>query len=89
MGQDEGRWQGKSFVPAEWVRATIEPGPVWPGYGYQVWLHGRTVALRGVRGQFVMIDPESKLVLVQTALRDGNYEELFALWAVLSSQLPE
>jgi hypothetical protein len=36
-----------------------------------------------------MIDPESKLVLVQTALRDGNDEELFALWAVLSSQLPE
>jgi len=84
----DGRLQGKSVVPAEWVRATIEPGPVWPGYGYQVWLHGRTVALRGVRGQFVMINPESKLVLVQTALREDNYEELFALWAALSSQLP-
>jgi hypothetical protein len=35
-----------------------------------------------------MVNPESKLVLVQTELRDGNYEELFALWAVLSSQLP-
>lgn len=43
---------------------------------------------RWVRGQFVMIDPESKLVFVQAALPEGNYEELFALWAVLSSQLP-
>ena len=29
-----------------------------------------------------------KLVLVQTALRDGNQQELYALWAALASQLP-
>jgi CubicO group peptidase (beta-lactamase class C family) len=62
-----------------------------PGYGYQVWLllaDRRTFALRGLRGQFVIVDPEKKLVLVQTALRDGNDQELYALWSALASQLP-
>jgi len=40
------------------------------------------------RGQFVIVDPEKKMVLVQTSLRDGNEQELYALWAALSSQLP-
>jgi len=86
-----GSWQGNSIVPAEWVRASVEPGPIWLGYGYQLWLQAadrRMFELRGLRGQFVIIDPANKLVLVQTALRDDNYEELFALWTALSSQLP-
>jgi CubicO group peptidase (beta-lactamase class C family) len=48
-------------------------------------------ALRGLRGQFVLVDPETKLVLVQTSLSGGTdlaAHELFALWSSLSSQLP-
>jgi CubicO group peptidase (beta-lactamase class C family) len=61
-------------------------------YGYHVWLlsgPGRQFSLRGLRGQFVFVDPGSKLVLVQTAARGGvgfQDEELFALWAALRSQ---
>jgi len=48
-------------------------------------------ALRGVRGQFVIVDPEAKLVLVQTSVREITDsqadEELFAVWSALSSQL--
>ncbi len=100
----DGMWRGNSIVPREWLLAStsIEPGsPFWsssmkpgapaPGYGYQVWLlmaERRTFALRGLRGQFVIVDPETKLVLVQTALRDGGETELFALWAALASQIP-
>jgi len=48
-------------------------------------------ALRGLRGQFVLVDPEAKLVLVQTAVHYGSDQiadqELTALWAAASSQL--
>lgn len=60
-------------------------------YGYHVWLLSgpdRQFSLRGLRGQFVLVDPGSKLVLVQTAAREVGFhdEELFALWAALRSQ---
>ena len=63
-----------------------------PGYGYQVWLSmakHRTFELRGLRGQFVIVDPETKLVLVQTAIRSDPVaeRELFDLWSAISSQL--
>jgi CubicO group peptidase (beta-lactamase class C family) len=103
----DGTWQGRSIVPKTWLLAStsIEPGsPFWsnslkpgahsPGYGYQVWLlmaDRRTFALRGLRGQYVIVDPETKLVLVQTAVRAGSggepEQELYALWSALSSQL--
>ena len=50
---------------------------------------GRIFALRGLRGQFVLVDPASKLVLVQTAARGSGFadQELTALWSALPSQL--
>jgi len=100
----DGAWNGKSVVPRDWVLASthIQPGsPQWvpsmkdgqwfSGYGYQIWLllaKHRTFALRGLRGQFVIVDPETKLVLVQTSLQDGDAQELYALFDSLASQLP-
>lgn len=99
----DGTWQGKNIVPRRWVLAStsigpespfwstsLKPGSHAPGYGYQVWLlptKHRMFALRGLRGQFIFVDPESKLVLVQTAIQDGSYNELFALWSALTAQL--
>ena len=39
-------------------------------YGYQIWYSADTTrfSLRGLHGQYVLIDPDLKLVLVQTAL---------------------
>jgi hypothetical protein len=56
-----------------------------------VWLQSgpdRQFSLRGLRGQFVFVDPGSKLVLVQTAAREVGFpeEELFTVWAALRSQ---
>jgi len=49
------------------------------------------IALRGLRGQLVLVNPEAKLVLVQTAVRYGSDQiadqELLALWAAVSSEL--
>src|SRR5262249_39593838 len=67
----QGIWSGKAIVPKEWVLSstTARADSPSPTYGYHVWLaeDGR-FSLRGLRGQFVLIDPTTKLVLVQTAL---------------------
>ena len=83
------------MVPRDWLAAatTVAPGAPTPIYGYQVWLPPAPrpmFALRGVRGQAVLVDPETKLVLVQTALAGDNpeFQELLALWASLPAQLP-
>jgi CubicO group peptidase (beta-lactamase class C family) len=72
----------------------LKLGAPWSGYGYQTWLvagNRRMFALRGYRGQFVIVDPEAKLVLVQTAARRGSDPtadwELFDLWQAVSAQL--
>jgi CubicO group peptidase (beta-lactamase class C family) len=99
----DGTWNGKRIVPREWVLASTSIAPedshltlgwIWSGYGYQIWLlpgGNRMFALRGLRGQFVIVDPETKLVLVQTAVDYGGSQiadqELLALWAAVSSQL--
>lgn len=100
----EGTWQGKTIVPREWVRAstsvgpdstfwssTLKPGDHAPGYGFQFWLlptKHRTFMMRGLRGQFVLIDPEAKLVIAQTALRENLLDgDLLAMFMALAAQL--
>lgn len=43
------------------------------GYGYQTWIlpyRSRTFALQGIFGQTIFVQPESKIVMVQTAVYD-------------------
>jgi CubicO group peptidase (beta-lactamase class C family) len=99
----DGVWRGKTIVPAGWLHAAttvasadhrLKPGTAHPlfGYGYQLWIlpgERRAFALRGVRGQVMIVDPGSKLVLVQTAVRLGAGDpladrELLALWESVS-----
>jgi CubicO group peptidase (beta-lactamase class C family) len=101
----DGVWRGKTIVPASWLRAAttvapadhrLKPGVAhrFFGYGYQVWIlpgERRAFALRGARGQIVIVDPGSKLVLAQTAVRLGASDpaadgELLALWEAVSRQ---
>ena len=77
---NSGAIDGKQLVPAAWVKAmTTAEAPhllrgtasKFNGYGYQTWLIGNTqnaFALFGVRGQSVFVDPDSKLVIVHTAV---------------------
>jgi CubicO group peptidase (beta-lactamase class C family) len=77
---NEGAVDGKQVVPAAWVKAMttpesphLQPGVAtrFNGYGYQTWLIGNTqnaFALFGVRGQSVFVDPDSKIVIVHTAV---------------------
>lgn len=94
----EGRWQGKQLLNAEWVRSATSsqipiiglPGePNTTGYGYQIWIdrRERAYAMRGAFGQFCLVFPERELVVAVTA---GAPDEkagriLNDIWEELSS----
>jgi CubicO group peptidase (beta-lactamase class C family) len=91
---NDGTLDGRSIIPASWVRAAttpaarqFEPGHTNSlfGYGYQTWIvpgQERQFVLRGLRGQAVFVDPQTKLVMVHTAARDVGDpgREVLALW---------
>jgi CubicO group peptidase (beta-lactamase class C family) len=98
----DGAWEGKQIVPARWmidattVRASdayLLPGKATPrfGYGYLLWLFPgdrRQFALLGFKGQYICVDPVSKLLMVHTAVEDPKYvEEPWALWSAVVDQL--
>jgi CubicO group peptidase (beta-lactamase class C family) len=92
----DGAWEGKQVIPSQWmidattVRASeayLAPGNAHLGYGYLVWLlpgTRRQFALIGYRGQYICVDPASKLVMVQTAVETND--EIWHLWSALSKQ---
>lgn len=95
----DGAWAGRQLIPRQWVldsttvRQTdgyLAPGAATPyfGYGYQVWIlpgKQRRFALIGIQGQMILVDPASKLVMVQTAVDKKPYEpdanaQILDLW---------
>ncbi|HST76192.1 MAG TPA: serine hydrolase, partial [Acetobacteraceae bacterium] len=96
----DGAWNGQQIVPRQWLldMTTTVPADGYlriktAGYGYQVWLmpgQRRMFALAGIYGQAVLVDPDSKLVMVQTAVRpkpiDPGSNEGLALWYALMAQ---
>jgi CubicO group peptidase (beta-lactamase class C family) len=95
----DGAWEGKQIIPAQWMidattvrgsDAYLAPGKATPGpgYGYLLWLLPGTrgqFALFGSRGgQRILVDPISKLVMVQTAVEETN--EVLRLWKAVVEQ---
>ena len=75
LSQD-GVWNGERLLPAGWVAESIRPtGPQpasGPGYGRTLWLFGPkqglpegSYAAQGNRGQYIMIIPSQKLIVVR------------------------
>ena len=90
---NEGVWDGKQVVPAEWVaestqkQVSLEEGE---GYGYQWWVSGSVPGIyeaNGRGGQRIIVWPEKNIILVTTG---GGFEpdELspFLLAALKSDQ---
>lgn len=85
---DNGKWQGKQIVPAGWVVAsTIESAPRPEpedgyGYGYQWWIpdgsveSGGDFLARGIYGQYIYINPKSRIIVVRTAANRQFREDL-------------
>jgi CubicO group peptidase (beta-lactamase class C family) len=101
----DGAWRGRQIIPAAWVIAAttvraeqphLRPGVASPvyGYGYQTWIlpgQRRTFMLWGVWGQRIYVDPESKLVMVNTAVHKLTIDrpplqEMGALWSAVARQ---
>ncbi len=95
----DGTWNGRPLLPAHWMidatsvrpeDAYLLPGKAMRdfGYGYLLWLlpgPRRQFALVGAFGQRIIVDPPSKLVLVQTAL-DETGGASWKLWRTLVGQ---
>jgi CubicO group peptidase (beta-lactamase class C family) len=104
MMAHDGMWNGQQIVPRQWLldattvsspTSFLAPGRATTllGYGYQVWIlpgDHRVFALLGMDGQRIVIDPRSKLVLVQTAVWTNDHDpdmlEVLALWNALVAQ---
>jgi len=72
----DGVWAGKRLLPEGWVRTMTTPGgpqpASGPGYGATLWLFGPgqglpqgSFAAQGNRGQYVMVIPSRRLVVVR------------------------
>lgn len=101
----DGAVNGHQIISHQWVLdATTEPSdsPFAPrratpfmGYGYQVWLFPgprRQFALLGIHGQSIYVDPDSRVVMVQTAMRVPATSERAAqdaLWRALVARYGE
>jgi CubicO group peptidase (beta-lactamase class C family) len=102
----DGNWRGRQIIPAAWVLAAttvradqphLQPGTATPqeGYGYQTWIlpgERRMFLLVGARGQRIFVDPQSKLVMVNTAVHKRDLDlplirEMRARWSALVRQL--
>jgi CubicO group peptidase (beta-lactamase class C family) len=95
MLANNGSRSGRSVVPRDWLMASsanaIETDSALLKYGYHVWLSAdrKRFFLQGRYGQAVLADPDTKLVLVQTALSSDDFMtlELATLWSAARSQL--
>lgn len=77
--QNDGVWAGERLLPEGWARYVATPAPAQPvgraggeGYGAQFWLlagveglPADAYAMQGNRGQYVVIVPSEKLVVVR------------------------
>jgi CubicO group peptidase (beta-lactamase class C family) len=104
---NDGALNGRQIVPAEWVKAMTIPEARHlvvgvatrnNGYGYQTWLidpSKRYFAMLGVRGQAVFVDPETRTVVVHTAVHasprdlDSRSEQFSLFYGVLNSLKPQ
>jgi CubicO group peptidase (beta-lactamase class C family) len=90
----DGAWQGRQIIPTQWMldATTTRPSdaylapartsPTSLGYGYLIWLlpgTRRQFAPIGFLGQRILVDPASKVVMVQTAVE--NNDEIGRLWS--------
>jgi CubicO group peptidase (beta-lactamase class C family) len=103
MLANDGAWSGQQIVPRQWLLDATSVSPdsylrntiaqSW-GYGYQVWVlpgDRRMFLLLGISGQDIFVDPQSKLIMVHTAVRkvpvgDPKSPEVVALWYAVVAQ---
>lgn len=91
---DDGAWDGKRMVPADWIAVSTSPSvttdePRLPLYGYLWWIgelpgpegNVRFVLANGWGSQFILAIPERRMVIVTTGGNqdNGRHMEVLAL----------
>lgn len=72
-----GKWNGKTIVPAQWVQQSTHPDTSQGGaayYKYQWWLptpNGDFMA-QGILGQFIYVNPAKNLIIVRLGKKSGD-----------------
>ena len=92
---NEGRWEGKQLVPAEWIREMCkkhrETGR--EVYGYHIWHcggHDGAVRADGALGQYVISVLDKDMVVVMTEATLGNgRDQRRLIWDVLLPQIQD
>ena len=86
--RNKGSYRGNQILPRSWAEQMVTPSPRSPQYGLQTWLNRPTgedehplfpdrapetlFALIGHMGQYVLVSPEQKLVLVRLGHSDAR-----------------
>jgi CubicO group peptidase (beta-lactamase class C family) len=99
---DSGMWNGRQLIPREYWQASITPASITDKgapnqrYGYYWWLadlDGRPIYYaRGFHGQYVVVIPHERLVLVRTGMkreevnREGHPNDVFE-WIAIAREL--
>ncbi len=78
----QGQWNGKQIVSADFVKQSVNPAPVMDNgapntvYGYQWWLTDHSgfnvFYARGILGQYIFVIPELKIVMVRLGHKRGE-----------------
>jgi CubicO group peptidase (beta-lactamase class C family) len=73
-----GRWDDEQVVPESWIRRswteTVTANTLQPQYGYQWWTDQRGIYMAlGHRGQYLIVDPATDLVMVVVSTLDDSW----------------
>lgn len=84
---DEGSFNGKQVLSADWIRRMRTPGELAPYYGYLVWLNHQQKMFPsvpassyfavGAGSSFTWIEPERRMVVVVRWLNSAHADALF------------
>lgn len=93
-----GQWQGKQLVPADWVAASTRPqAPGRAPYGFQWWIEADAPAgefyARGIYGQYIYINRATGVVVAVTETDrgfadPGSHEQNIAIFRQIAGVQP-
>jgi CubicO group peptidase (beta-lactamase class C family) len=84
---NNGNWKGERLLSEDWIRMAMQPSGPNPNYGYMWWLNEKgedhweglpehLYHAAGFGGNFIVVDPEKKWVLVTRWLEPSKIAEL-------------
>ncbi len=70
---NQGRWNGQSIFPAQWVADSTRAAT--PGYGYQWWIREGVYGAAGRGGHHIFCIPDQDMVVVIVSQQAGKWQD--------------